>query len=79
MQCLLSVAALSQNIHDRKMNREGRLYTYRYKLKININRTVRYLNVSVFCFFFDGPFSKVIALPTFAIAIVVPLSCSERK
>ena len=32
--------------------------------------------VSVLCFFFDGSLSKVIALPTIAIAIVVALSRS---
>ena len=32
--------------------------------------------VLVLCFFFDGPLSKVIALPTIAIAIVVALSRS---
>ena len=29
-----------------------------------------------FCFFFDGSLSKVIALPTIAIVLVVALSCS---
>ena len=32
--------------------------------------------VSVICFFFDGPLSKVIALPTIATAIVVALLSS---
>ena len=32
--------------------------------------------VLVLCFFFDDSLSKVIALPTIAIAIVVALSCS---
>ena len=59
------------------MNREGKLN--RYKLNISINRTIRYLNESVLCFFFDGPFYKAIALPTITIAIVVALKGDSEK
>ena len=42
---------------------------------INFNPFASFM-VSVLCFFFDGSFSKVIALPTIAKAIVVALSRS---
>ena len=45
-------------------------------VKLSLLIIFAYFLVSVLCFFFDGLYSKVIALPTIAIAIVVALSWS---
>ena len=47
-----------------------------WRLRLSCQPSYSTLTIEVLCFFFDGFFSKVIALPTIVRAIVVALSQS---
>ena len=57
-------------------NNYAAIQLFLVKLSLLILFALAAFLVSVLCFFFDGSLSKVIALPTIAIAIVVALSRS---